>query len=305
MRTAKHFFLASVCCVVLAVNSPAQVLRNLVPREKGQPVLQHEPTPAVPQRSPKKLPFPLPQGVKPGATTEERNTEQPGPGSARVLREIEERNVRGGMVTARPTRVIIVNDGNQVAAQASQQIEEMLRPAIEELNRGGKMTKADAARKLNGDSQLPRGLRGPQGVQEEDTHKLAQMLAEWLNKYPARTLGIVVTVPTEKTKPPACPPPGCGCKQEPGISMSCDCSLWQGWCYCLFCMYYPLPDPAFRNHDGSEPSGPRNVDLIVIVRTPETPSAVLQHLWNSGQQELRTINPTASSLVIKTKSCPP
>jgi len=304
MRLAKRLFLASVCCVVLALNSPAQVLRNLGPRDKGQPVPQNEPTPAVPQR-PKRLPFPFPQVVKPAPTTEETKAHQPGPGSAQTPEGNGKRDVGRGMVIARPTRVIIVNDGNQVAVQASQQIEEMLRPAIEELSRGGKITKADAARKLNGDNRLIRGPRAPQGVQEDDTHKLAEMLAKWLEKYPVRTLGIVVTVPTEKNKPPACPPPDCGCTQEPGISMSCDCGLSRGWCFCLFCMYYPLPDPAPRMSDGAEPSGPRNVDLIVIVRTPETSSAVLQHLWNSGQQELRTISPTASSLVIKTKSCPP
>lgn len=129
---------------------------------------------------------------------------------------------------------------------------------------------------------------------------------------------IGVTVPSGAgAKPISCPPEGCGCQQNGGISQSCNCSLWREYCYCIFCydgpVLTPFPeeepvlDTIIIKGNRREMASPRRQSpkyAVVVVAPPEASAARRKRLAEFGLKTLQA-EPFPAGLTIKTKSSPP
>ncbi len=144
--------------------------------------------------------------------------------------------------------------------------------------------------------------------------ELAQRLAQ---KERSPVLIGVTVPPGAGAKPISCPPEGCGCQQNGGISQSCNCSLWREYCYCILCYDGPVLTPFPENDpvldtiiikgNRREMAPPRRQSpkyAVVVVTTPEASAARRKHLADFGLKTLRA-EPFPAGLVIKVKSSPP
>lgn len=305
----------------VAQSADAQLLRKPATKTENAPALrQAEPVPNEP-----------PGGVNPpGIFGRKNGANAPGVPIPRFLQQqttgeqsrgIEKKDIRRGTLSStRPGsfrqihRVLIVYPENSDLSRQAAQLEQDLRPVVESFNRGDKITKADAA-------------RNP--VEETGWEKLMQDLRRGIETSPADWVGVVVRPRTlsgsqSQAKQIPCPPPNCGCPGNKEIETSCSCGAHGDYCFCLLCFNHPLPPggddspptlqlrsqaPQSRSRGANTPAptGPRPVDLIVVLIPPEPRDVNVSSLVKVALEQLQSEPPPqqGARLVIKTKSTPP
>lgn len=212
-------------------------------------------------------------------------------------RGIEDSDTRRGPVIARPTRVqrvVIVHPEGTTPSDSLEKLQVTVGRLAALVNRGGKLTKADAVRMGFEDE-----LKGQRFV-ESLRRAMLESGQPWIT--------IVASGPSSGHKQIACPPPDCGCKDgEPGsISKSCDCGAWGEWCYCLLCYIphklsdNPSPDRLLQSADSPAPA-PLITDWIIVVNPGNLSRAQWDVLLKTGLEEMNSL-PQTSEVTIKQKS---
>lgn len=321
MRRINTLITTLLVGAVIAQSAEAQLLR----KPAGKPEIAPAPRQAEP------VPDEPTGGVNPPRIFGGRNgVNAPGvpvPGflqqqtAGEQSRGIEKKDIRRGTTNStRPgsfrqiRRVLIVYPENSDLPQQATQLEQDFRPVVETFNRGGKMTKADAS-------------RSP--AEETAWQKFIEDLRRGIETSPADWVGVVVRPcsgagPQSQAKQIPCPPPDCGCPGLKTVETDCNCSVYRGWCFCLLC-YNPAPlqfDTTGTSRVFQRPaqgpgtespspetqasSGPRPVDLIVVLISPEPTPTDLTSVVKNALKQLHSEPPPpqGSGLVIKTKSIP-
>lgn len=178
-----------------------------------------------------------------------------------------------------------------------------MRPIVDAIASGARLTKADAARQAGSDPA---------------NQAIIQQIEESLRRRnPAVFLEMTFTPSSAGHKPIACPPGDCGCKETGGVS--CSCSLINNglgpFCMCLLC---PPVFRPFNTIPEEEPvltslhikggrlqmpgGGKRPDGIIAVISTP--PDAAPDVRSNLARYAERTLQSESwpEGLVIKVKS---
>lgn len=164
---------------------------------------------------------------------------------------------------------------------------------------------------------VERSLRDLDAALASGSGGISPEIARRLSQKDRAPVLIGVTVPSGAgARPISCPPEGCGCQQNGGISQSCNCSLWGEFCYCIFCydgpVLTPFPerDPVLdtlvikgNKREMAPPKQQSPRYAVAVVTTPEASAERRKRLAEFGLRTLQA-EPFPAGLVIKTKSSP-
>jgi hypothetical protein len=220
------------------------------------------------------------------AAAQETGPGRPGaagmPPAGQAMRGIEKKDIRA---------IIVYPEGIYGPGDV-QRFEAGVARLVEAIASGAKLTKADAARTAN-----------PAGANEELAQSIQQRFTQ---ERRVVVVGMTAAPASAGNRPIQCPPQGCGCQQNGGISISCSCGLWREFCYCLYC-YDPVKLSEYpidlRLKGPTQAPGKAQPDgvLIVTVLPPDASREMPASLVKTAMEILKS-EPWPAGLTIKTKS---